>query len=277
MLCNFLYSEESNCSELPMNLAPRSKILVRRQDDGMFTRNNKFYIRNSKKSPLVQALGLAHGGLEVQRLDVLPVLLKKRDKEVDGQHDVTNQLLVSHLDVTNGTAKTQNLLKLELNHAAELISLGSDLISVTDGSGEFTSLVQTGTQKSRNLLDQSLGGKESIVLLGELLDELLVLVELLQILNRLELHTSSLGLIAVESITENADRHVGTGNVGKLDGSRETLVTLGIVVLKTNLKFDGLDEVTGLFFAASTKSLYSIPDGANANFRLTIGEEQNGN
>ena len=30
------------------------------------------------------------------------------------------------------------------------------------------------------------------------------------------------------------------------DGTRETLVTLGVVVLQTNLQFDGLDEVATL-------------------------------
>jgi hypothetical protein len=38
-------------------------------------------------------------------------------------------------------------------------------------------LGQTGTQQTRNLLDQRLGGEESVVFLGELLDQLLVLVQ----------------------------------------------------------------------------------------------------
>jgi len=38
-------------------------------------------------------------------------------------------------------------------------------------------LGKTGSEQTRDLLDQSLGSQESVVLLGELLDELLVLVE----------------------------------------------------------------------------------------------------
>jgi hypothetical protein len=38
-------------------------------------------------------------------------------------------------------------------------------------------LGKTGTQQTRDLLDQGFGSQESIVLLGKLLDELLVLVE----------------------------------------------------------------------------------------------------
>jgi hypothetical protein len=37
---------------------------------------------------LVEADGLAHGGLDVQRLDVLPVLLEQGHEEVDACEDV---------------------------------------------------------------------------------------------------------------------------------------------------------------------------------------------
>jgi hypothetical protein len=48
---------------------------------------------------------------------------------------------------------------------------------VGDGGRELAGLGQTGTEQTRDLLDQSLGSEERVVLLGELLDELLVLVE----------------------------------------------------------------------------------------------------
>lgn len=41
-------------------------------------------------------------------------------------------------------------------------------------------LGKTGTEETRDLLDEGLRGQERIVLLGELLDELLVLVEPMQ-------------------------------------------------------------------------------------------------
>jgi hypothetical protein len=41
---------------------------------------------------------------------------------------------------------------------------------------------------------------------------------------------------------------VRRGVCDALDGSRETLIPLGVVVLEANLQFDGLDEVT-FFFA----------------------------
>jgi hypothetical protein len=48
-------------------------------------------------------------------------------------------------------------------------------------------------------------------------------------------------LFEVENIP---DGHVWAGNNWKADGSRETLVTLGIIVLQADLEFDGLEEVS---------------------------------
>lgn len=58
------------------------------------------------------------------------------------------------------------------------------------------------------------------------LDHLLVLVELLQVINRLVLEVNELGSVDIGSIGENTDAHSWSGQVGELDGSGETLVTL---------------------------------------------------
>ena len=44
----------------------------------------RFMPPDEVSSHLEQAVGLAHGRLEVQALDVLPVLLEQGDQEVDG-------------------------------------------------------------------------------------------------------------------------------------------------------------------------------------------------
>ena len=49
-----------------------------------------------------------------------------------------------------------------------------------------------------------------------------------------------LGTIDVVLVTENADGHVRAGNSGQLDGARETLVTLGVIVLEADLELNGL-------------------------------------
>jgi hypothetical protein len=47
-----------------------------------------------------------------------------------------------------------------------------------------------------------------------------------------------LSTIDVVLITEDADGHAWTRDLGELDGSRETLVTLGIIVLQADLELD---------------------------------------
>ena len=42
------------------------------------------------------------------------------------------------------------------------------------------------------------------------------------------------------------DAHVGTGDRRQLDGARETLVTLRVIVLEADLELDGLDKVAPL-------------------------------
>lgn len=203
------------------------------------------------------------------------MLLEEGNQEVDGHHDVGEELILGHLDVADSDTQAENLLKLELDGGTDLVSLVTDVIGVGDGGGELTGLVETRSQKTGNLLDQGLGSEESIVLLGELLDLLLVLVELLEVINGLELHADLLGLVAVKSITENADGHLGAGDVGEADGARETLVTLGIVVLQSNLEFDSLDEVTLLLLGLELDLANALTDGRNLNFAaVDVGSDR---
>jgi hypothetical protein len=65
-------------------------------------------------------------------------------------------------------------------------------------------LGKTGTQETRNLLDESLGSDEGVVLASELLDQLLVLVELSQILSGHGINTEVLSTIDIVLVTENA-------------------------------------------------------------------------
>jgi hypothetical protein len=130
------------------------------------------------------------------------------------------------------------------------------------GEWKRHTLGETRAQETRNLLDQGVRCDEGIVFASELLDQLLVLVELLQVISRHGIHSTVLGTIDIVLVTENAihqlvllhpnivevenipDRHVWAGNDWEADGSRETLVTLGIIVLQADLEFDGLEEVS---------------------------------
>ena len=71
---------------------------------------------------------------------------------------------------------------------------------------------------------------------------------LLQIVNRHILKVNLLSAIDISRIGEDADGHAGAGDVGQLNGTREPLVSLRIIVLEADLQLDGLDEVA-LFLA----------------------------
>ncbi len=85
--------------------------------------------------------------------------------------------------VSDGEGHAEHLLHLELDGGlGGLNLLGEGVVLIQDGR-DLSGLGQTRTQNTRDLLDQSGGGQEIIVLLGELLDQLLVLVELLQVID----------------------------------------------------------------------------------------------
>lgn len=119
-----------------------------------------------------------------QRPDVLPSLLQQRNQVVDSKHDISNQLILGHANVSNSNTQAKNLLELELDGAFDVGDLLGQIFCVGNGSGEFSSLGQTGAEETGDLLDELLGGDEGVVLAGEFLDKLLVLVKLLQVVNR---------------------------------------------------------------------------------------------
>jgi hypothetical protein len=54
------------------------------------------------------------------------------------------------------------------------------------------------------------------------------------------------------------DAHAGARDDRELDGSGETLVTLGVVVLEANLEFDRLEEVPLLLLEGVVEKLLHI-------------------
>jgi len=187
----------------------------------------------------------------VDTLDVVPSLLEEGDQEIEGHHDVFAELELSHLFVTDAGSEASDLLELELDGRTGITNgLGKGLL-VSHGGGELTDTVKNGTNNGGNLLEDGIGSHEQSVLLGPLLDDLLVLVELLEGVQVGEINVGEgvlLVLFLVLLIGDNADLEVLTRAVGKADGTHETLVLLGIVVLESNLEFDGLLELAFLDF-----------------------------
>lgn len=77
-----------------------------------------------------------------------------------------------------------------------------------------------------------------------------------------------LGTIDIVLVTENANGHARTGDGRQLDGSRETLVTLGVVVLEADLELDSLEEVPLLGLVGVLEELLDVRTNAgNRDFR----------
>jgi hypothetical protein len=183
------------------------------------------------------------GGLDDERLDVLPVLLEQRDEKVDRDGEVLNELILSEADVTDGDADAEHLLELKLDSAAEVVALLGEIVGVRDQRRELAELVRRRAEQTRNLTQQRVGREERVVRLAQLLDGLLGLLELLEGLNVQVGQLERGGLVNVRLVAENHHRELGLGRVRQLDRAGETLVLLRIIVLQTNLKFNGFSEL----------------------------------
>lgn len=74
------------------------------------------------------------------------------------------------------------------------------------------------------------------------------LVQLFQVIDRHVLESQLSGFLAVILVTQNAHFHAWAGKVRKANTSVETFVFGGVIVLQTDLQFDGLQEFTLLSF-----------------------------
>ena len=67
------------------------------------------FIYRKEFDHLVEALGFAHGALDVQGTHVLPILLQKRHQEVDSQVNIVDQLILCHLHMAHSNSQTKHL------------------------------------------------------------------------------------------------------------------------------------------------------------------------
>jgi hypothetical protein len=209
--------------------------------------------------------GGTHRRLDVDLANVLPLLLEKRSEEISSKLGVGEDFRSFHEDVSDSNVEAHDLLHLELDGRLQLVNLALHIVRCSKEGGELSGLGQTRTKKTGDLLDHVVGSQEEIVTLGELLDHLLVLVQLLQVLDGHVVDTDTIGLFAMGSVTENTALEIGTRDGREPESSGETLVTDGIVVLQGNLSLDSLDEVTLL-------SLHGV--ATHGDF-LTLRKEEN--
>lgn len=65
----------------------------------------------------------SHCTLDMQRTNVLPVLLQQRNQEVNGKIKILNKLFVGHLNIAYSSSKTKNLFHLEFDRAFDITDL----------------------------------------------------------------------------------------------------------------------------------------------------------
>jgi len=176
-----------------------------------------------------------HGRLNMQTPNILPLLLQQTNQEINAHINILDQLIVVHINVANGNRQTKHFLHLELDGGFHLFDLTNHIVSLRQNTWKLTGFVQTWSQQPRDLSDQSVGGQESVVLFGELFDELLVLVELFQVVDG---HVGDVvlgGFVDVRLVSEDAHGEFRSSGVWQLDGTGESLVFLRVVVFKHDL------------------------------------------
>merc|ERR1719150_563816 len=121
---------------------------------------------------LVKSDCWSHGGLDVEGPDVLPLFLQQGNQEIDG-----------HVDITDGNGQAQNFFHLEFDGLFHFFDFSDHIVSLSQNTWKLTGFVQTWSQQSWNLSDQSVGSQESVVFFGKFFDEFFVLVEFFQVVD----------------------------------------------------------------------------------------------
>lgn len=227
-----------------MKVEIKKKVLNKNKNMGTTVRSARsLYFTSQNRtlaSKLEKTLRSSHGTLDVQRPHVLPVLLQQGYEEVHGQMDVVNELVFVHFDVTDSHVQAQDLkrkkngskqpykfhnppnktrkinsylLHLKLDGGLQVVDLLVHVVGVGQQGRELSSLVESGTQEPGDLLNQRFRCQEGVVLLGQLFDELLLLVELLEVIGAHEGYSLGLSLVAMLLIAEHADGEFGPGNM----------------------------------------------------------------
>jgi len=222
----------------------------------------------------------AHGTLEVKYLDVLPSTLEKRDQKVDGQLDVTTELIFSHSHVADGKIHAKHFLHLVFDCACDLIDVVQRIIGRRNTGGKLSLAIET-RQKTGNTLNQSVRSHESVVLVGDLLEFSLFLLESLELVLRdvrESFVTSLLTHFDVFGVSDNTDLGAGLGGKGQSVCATETLVLGWVEIFNGDLQLDGLREVADLSraFLAIVRDLLTfgigehIPHGIFQNFGVNL-------
>merc|ERR1740123_2225938 len=163
--------------------------------------------------------------------------------------NILDKIVLSHTHVANSNGQAKHLLHLELDGRLEVKDLGVEVVRMSHQRGELASLVETWAQKPWDLLDESVRGKEGIVLLGQALN---------------------LSLIAMLLISQQANLELLARHMLQLNGARETLVLLGVVVLQANLEVNSLLELAWLVLGSLEQVMDRLEESLLGNLRRHV-------
>lgn len=90
-----------------------------------------------KANRLIQSARRRHCSLDGEAANVLPALLQQGDEVVDGQHDVSDELVLRHVHVADSDTHAQHLLQLELDGRLDFGDLAAEVFGVGDWGGEL--------------------------------------------------------------------------------------------------------------------------------------------
>ena len=103
--------------------------------------------------------GSGHGGLDVDRLDVVPALLEERGQEIEGHHDVLLELVIGHIGAADGGGEAGDLLELELDGRTGVDDLGSERL-LTDNGRESVDSREDGSDDDGDLLEDGVRSEQ---------------------------------------------------------------------------------------------------------------------
>merc|ERR1712142_338986 len=216
---------------------------------------------------LIQPLHRSHSTLGEERSNVLPVLLQQRHQEVYRQEDILSQFILGHLDMSDSNSQTKDLLHLELDGSLDVIDFVHHLVPMSYHGWELAGFVETRSQKTRDLFDQGVRSNKTIISLGQFLHQLLILVQLLQSFYIHVWDVVGFRLITMGFVTKNTDLQLGSRDVLQFDSTTETLVSLRIVILESNLQFDSLQEVPFLGLGMFQNCLHDLIESVTSDLR----------
>ena len=212
---------------------------------------------------LVKMLGLAHGALNVQSLDVPPNFSWAM---TPGSWQLSGCCTQAHLSSSRGQQPLPDTAPPSFGAWSWTSSTLTTMFSLwVSKEGNLPALFRPGPSIHGIYLIRDWSQRD-IVLLGQLLDQFLILAEFLQHLNVHVGDIHSLGLITVLLAPQNTYGELEAGSGLKPDGAWEVFVLLRVTVLQADLKGNCLQNLPALALVPMQDFQHHLVEGVMGDF-----------